>query len=273
MKKIIYSISSVLMFVVTALSLSACSAGEEDYTPGAPDAGFYLHTAATELTLTPTQTQELTVVVGRTESAQAETLTLHSDNPTFTVPSTVSFEAGESAKTLTIPFNIEIGQSADLVLAVSSEQATTYGADTLKFHVFRDYEWEDAGSCEFVDEGIVGGTSKVSIQYAKGTPGHYRLVAPFLAVVATNDPDVEVKGSYLPFDYVNGVFTIPEGEYAADETGEVLSDVVYYAPSKYPDYCTTTVEGNVFTVNAQDIYEGKLYPFTFSFTWTEKFPE
>ena len=71
------NIKSILFAAVAAtLVLTSCSSDDYSYSPGEKQAGAYLTAAKSSFVYTPGQKQELTLGLGRTEYAEAETVTL-----------------------------------------------------------------------------------------------------------------------------------------------------------------------------------------------------
>ena len=129
------NIKSILFAAVAAtLALTSCSSDDYSYSKGEKQAGAYLTAAKSSFVFTPGQEQVLNLGLGRTEYADAETVTLTGNNPAFQVPASVSFAAGEKDKTLSIPFSLETGESVSLTVKVTSA-TSAYGADSIVVNV------------------------------------------------------------------------------------------------------------------------------------------
>ena len=68
MNKIFQKMSMAALALLSVLALASCDAGDEDYTAGAPDPGYYLSASSTSLTYSSDENQVLALVVGRTDS-------------------------------------------------------------------------------------------------------------------------------------------------------------------------------------------------------------
>ena len=160
------------------MALTACSSDDYSYTVGEKSPGAYLTTAKSTYVFTPGQEQVLTLGVGRTEYAEAETVTLSGDNPAFEVPTSVSFAAGEKEKTLSIPFALETGETASLKVSVTSA-TSQYAASSVALTVKCDYEWVSLGKGKYYDLFLFEEAQEVEILQCTGIPNMYRIVDPY----------------------------------------------------------------------------------------------
>lgn len=173
------NIKSILFAAVVAtLALSSCSSDDYSYSPGEKQAGAYLTAAKSSFVYTPGQEQVLTLGLGRTESADAETVTLSGNNPAFQVPASVNFAAGEKDKTIAIPFSLETGESVSLTVKVTSA-TSAYAADSVVVNVKCDYEWISLGTGTYFDTFFFSEPNEVEILQCTGVPNMYRVVAPY----------------------------------------------------------------------------------------------
>lgn len=264
MKNIFRKYSLVAMAAFAALALGSCAADDEDFTPGAIDSGAYLYTNSNEQTFTPDNEEVLKLNVGRMDTTTAATYNLSSDNPTFPVPSTVSFAAGESSKEIDIPFTMEIGTTQTVTFALPSEQGSGYGEDTLTVTVTRDYNWVSAGEGTFVDNTFTGSSAKVNIYHVAGTT-LYRLYRPLYDIIGSTANiqfNMDDKGNVTLAD---GIYSWFAGDYAEYQA--------YYDTANYPGYCNVTNENGVITFNflplkGKDVYTGG----QLIFQWTKGYP-
>lgn len=273
MKNILRKFSPLALVALAVMALSGCAADDEDFTPGELDNGAYLYASSTNLTYTPDDEQVLTLNVGRMDSTQAQTINLTSDNDAFQVPSSVSFAAGQSSTTLSIPFNMEIGETDTLTIKLSKENASNYGADSLTFIVMRDYNWDAAGEGEFSETGFGLSATGVPVQHARGT-NIYRLVRPFYYACQQAGETTLPTGGNIQFTLSNtGEFQLADGIYSIDDSGKELPYQMYYDNGNYSQYCNISQDGKTITVNYFLLKDKKLHgPVSFTFDWTTGYP-
>ena len=251
MNKIFQKMSMAALALLSVLALASCDAGDEDYTAGAPDPGYYLSASSTSLTYSSDENQVLALVVGRTDSTAAGTVNLTSDNPAFQVPSSVDFAAGEKSKTVMVPFDLPIGSTETVTFTVPSDESTVYGTDSLTFTVKRDYKWENAGSGTFTDNILYSISGVVSVESDLPTGGN------------------------IQFSVDNGTVSFADGIYYPDDSKTAIPYFLYYDTANYPNYCNLSVDGSVVTINLlagevkdmQPAYTGSIV-----FDWTEGCP-
>lgn len=191
----------MLLAAVVGGALASCS-DDHDYTPGEKDAGSYLYTDATSYSFLPEDEQTIVVNVGRTDATKAEKVKLSVDNENFSIPSSVSFAAGEKSKKVNLTFDITTGTTEKVIISVDPKNSTVYGTDSLALTVTRDYTWISLGfvpfSSEFFGVGLEGDYS-VELRQAKENPTTYKLIDPF--ELGTNfifqlDGQPEIGGYY-----------------------------------------------------------------------------
>ena len=274
MNKIFQKMSMAALALLSVLALASCDAGDEDYTAGAPDPGYYLSASSTSLTYSSDENQVLALVVGRTDSTAAGTVNLTSDNPAFQVPSSVDFAAGEKSKTVMVPFDLPIGSTETVTFTVPSDESTVYGADSLTFTVKRDYKWENAGSGTFTDNILYSISGVVSVEHAVGT-NLYRWVSPFNSLFRQAGESDLPTGGNIQFSVDNGTVSFADGIYYPDDSKTAIPYFLYYDTANYPNYCNLSVDGSVVTINLlagevkdmQHAYTGSIV-----FDWTEGCP-
>ena len=274
MNKIFQKMSMAALALLSVLALASCDAGDEDYTAGAPDPGYYLSASSTSLTYSSDENQVLALVVGRTDSTAAGTVNLTSDNPAFQVPSSVDFAAGEKSKTVMVPFDLPIGSTETVTFTVPSDESTVYGADSLTLTVKRDYKWENAGSGTFTDNILYSISGVVSVEHAVGT-NLYRWVSPFNSLFRQAGESDLPTGGNIQFSVDNGTVSFADGIYYPDDSKTALPYFLYCATANYPNYCNLSVDGSVVTINLlagevkdmQPAYTGSIV-----FDWTEGCP-
>ena len=249
------NIKSILFAAVAAtLALTSCSSDDYSYSPGEKQAGAYLTAAKSSFVYTPGQKQELTLGLGRTEYAEAETVTLSGNNPAFKVPESVSFAAGEKEQEIVIPFSLETGESVSLTVKVTSA-TSAYGADSVVVNVKCDYEWISLGTGTYHDSFFFeNGPYEVEILQCTGVPNMYRIVGPYVAAIEngewdydpscppTEDVDITIyntgdtyAGQVIDYDGLVGYNTIHSGYFNSTYGAEIK---IYHPSDGFKDYKT-----------------------------------
>ena len=226
---------SILFAAVAAiLTLTACSSDDYSYSIGEKSAGAYLTAAKNTFVFTPGQEQVIKLGLGRTEYAEAATVTLEGNNAAFNVPASVSFEPGEKDKEINIPFTLETGKTVDLTVKVTSA-TSAYGADSLVLTVKCDYEWISLGIGQYYDSFFFSEPYNVEVLQCTGVPNMYRFVGPYLAAIEAGD--IDFNPAYPPTEDVD-ITIYNEGDTYAGQVipfdGLVGYDVIhsgYYHPS------------------------------------------
>lgn len=127
------------------MTMASCVDKYEYDGVGKQDPGAFISADATEIKYAAEDEQILTFNLQRTNSEAAENISLTCDNSKFQVPASVSFAAGESKKTVSVPFSILGGTTEEVTISVAEESATVYGVSELKFTITRDFVWEYLG--------------------------------------------------------------------------------------------------------------------------------
>lgn len=128
-----------------AMTITSCVDKYEYDGVGEQDPGAFISADATEIKYAAEDEQILTFNLQRTNSEASENVSLICDNSKFQVPASVSFAAGESKKTVSVPFSILGGTTEEVTISVAAESATVYGVSELKFTITRDFVWEYLG--------------------------------------------------------------------------------------------------------------------------------
>lgn len=218
------SIKSILFTAVAALVvLTSCSNSDDySYAPGEQSPGSYVTAPKTSFVFTPDQEQVITLNVGRTEYSQAGEATLEGNNPAFQVPASVSFEAGEKEKPISIPFTLDIGKTTKLTVKVTSP-TSYYAPDSVVVTVKCDYVWNRLGVGTYADNFLFEEPNPVIIQQCDDVPNMYRVVAPYKGAVLGSG----IEALYPSADAIDLTIYKAGDEYA----GQVLDydDMVGYA--------------------------------------------
>ena len=128
-----------------AMTMASCVDKYEYDGVGEQDPGAFISADATEIKYAAEDEQILTFNLQRTNSEASENISLICDNSKFQVPASVSFAAGESKKTVSVPFSILGGTTEEVTISVAAKSATVYGVSELKFTITRDFVWEYLG--------------------------------------------------------------------------------------------------------------------------------
>ena len=198
----------------------------------------------------------------------------------------VSFKEDETAAYINLKAdNLYPGETYEAIITFSNEVIAK--ADTLLNSSFvstsvvvgRDFVWEKAGTCTFVDYTFSDGaeTDGVEIENAVGT-NQYRIVAPYTNLFGTIDDGgldcSDFKFTFNPED--NSIEPMMTGDYNVilnlDDGGDVYQ---FVWPAKYiPDHCYVEQEENDYYISALGIISGDGYygPWGFEFVWDEGWP-
>lgn len=125
--------------LVAMATLNACTDEYEYDAAGDTDnSGAYLSAEQTDIIKTEFDDLSFTFTVERHDTEAAATYKLYASNEAYSVPSEVSFEAGEKSKEITVSFNVPVGTIEDkVVIGVEAEDAYMYGAQSLTFTISR----------------------------------------------------------------------------------------------------------------------------------------
>ncbi len=185
------------MVVATLLAFTACS-DDDDYTPGTNPAGegyYFPSTAGSSIELSVSETSfNIEVCRAKTEdaaSAQITATVMFDDEDAsslFTIPSSVSFGAGEGSATLTIGYDPDAIEYNTYTFTLSVEgtgETTPYGDATYTFTAAASQPWVSLGMGYYTDDFITtfwaldNIPEEVEIQENGITPGLFRLVYPY----------------------------------------------------------------------------------------------
>lgn len=188
----------LLLAVVGVVTFTSCT---EEWAPGAQDTNAGVYFPDTSVINVTAETTSVDIVVKRTNAADALTVTVRSEvaedaADLLTIPSSVSFEAGNDTAVLTVDVNgaaMAEGKRYKALVKLDGEQASTYGASEFTFTFMIPEKWVD-----YVDEAgkLVYGTYiddffcpvidypagyavAVQIQKHENDVNRYRVVEPF----------------------------------------------------------------------------------------------
>lgn len=265
MIKKLFTYSQAIVCMALALSFNACT-DEVDRDPSPVQTegvqAYFYQDEQTDYSFLPDDEQTFTFTIGR-QTTEAATVHLTSDNTSFTVPQTVDFAAGEISKVVTVTFNIEIGESASLTLALGEGENYTYGASAMTFNISRDYTWISAGTAVYTENSFLATTGNVPVEQAKEKPNLYRLKNLYetLAGVGQADP---VSLQFTLDENYQAESIVPAGEFFELGVGYWF----VYDAENFPQYCFFTNEGNQFSIG-MIFSESQSYDYVFadSFIW------
>ncbi len=220
----------------------------EDTATGAQ--AYFSENNETSLSFLPSDTTIFTVEIGRRKFDQAEVVnfTVEDKDEVFELENSVSFQAGESVKTVEVDFSeMDLGMEAELVLTIDSKDGTLYGNSKLTLSVLRDYEWIDKGTVELEEHlfGLPSGT--VPIQQAKETE-IFRL-KDWFHLLDDDEDDPAPEGYHLMFylDTTNNYSAVSFIE-GFQDIG-IGYDVRWDSSGQFAGYCSFTSKDNIYNAS------------------------
>lgn len=174
----------LLMALVTMAGFTACSESE-DYQPGTVSGVqvFFSNELPSQRNLSFDETT-FTIPINRYVTSEALTVNLtHTDKTGFlTIPSTVTFAAGESETVITVTYdaaNMEYNNFVKDTITIASEEYTTpYAASSYAFSAGAPLTWKSLGSGKYVDDWFPY-TGSVEILQCEQQPNRFRIAAPY----------------------------------------------------------------------------------------------
>lgn len=215
--------------------------------------------------------QEFSFNVNRPSETGSVTISLVCDNDKVKVPETVTFNDGETTKTVTATSAIAKGEKVTVSISAIDTDANIYSeAQYIVITLERDkYAWITCGKAIFVDYTFGdGATGEVEVQRCEGegVENTYKLVNPYYAVYEEGSGDIKFK---------------------LDDTGKAVDMVtdnkVIFSNFGYDFYFDTTTYGaycyfekdqdGVYWVGCLLKQGSSLYTGgSFGFMWTEGYP-
>lgn len=229
------------MALMSVLLLSACS-DDYEYTPAennlTSSQAYVYAENGTSLSFVPTDAETFTVKLGRSVTTDKATVALTTTNNKFTVPSTVTFAAGQKTVDVPVTFDMAIGTTENVTIALDKNNSNPYGADSLSMTIKRDYSWKSLGEGLFTSEFFEGSWS--TVVYKADGANVYKL------------KDLYKKGTDIIFELSEDGNSLKS--FAQQETGYIYPK--YGMTSVVPDKTTPmTREDNVITFNLQFLVE------------------
>ena len=224
--------SILLMALVTMVGFTACS-DSEDYQPGTVSGVqvFFSNELPSQHNLSFDETT-FTIPINRYVTGEALTVNLtHTDKTGFlTIPSTVTFAAGESEAVITITYdaaNMEYNNFVkDTITIADSEYTTPYGASAYAFSAGAPLTWKSLGTGKYIDDWFPY-TGNVEILQCEQQPERFRVAAPYAGFM--DDGSFEMTDDID--DYLE--LTIMQPGNSLGGVSITRNDLVYYS-----DYST-----------------------------------
>lgn len=183
--KTIYKHFYLTLCAALAFAMGACT-DEVGYTPATSPEGaqvYFPNTLASKIDLDINATS-FNVQIGRAATdVTTVNLTVTDESGLFTIPSSVSFAAGEKMANLTIiydPATLEFDDYKEITIAVADESnKTVYGESSYSFKAGIPSPWTSLGMCTFSDLFLFGNSYQVELQQNDLDKNLYRLVRPY----------------------------------------------------------------------------------------------
>ena len=120
--------------------------------------------------------------------AYTASITVATEAPGVTAPSSVSFAAGEQETTIDINLGSELGVGviATITITLNDADASVGGVAETEISAYKEYVFESLGMGTFQDNWALGGTYSVEIQKAQGFD-RYRVIDPYKEGLTNDD--------------------------------------------------------------------------------------
>lgn len=131
--------SYIVALAALALAFNACT-DEYEYDPvtSVDNSGAYILADETSILRTEFEAQTFSFTVARREADEPGSYKLYTSDEAISIPSEVSFEAGEKEKVVTVNFDVPLGTIEDsVIIGVQAEDAYTYGSQSQTFVISR----------------------------------------------------------------------------------------------------------------------------------------
>ena len=135
--------------------------------------------------------------------AYTASITVATEAPGVTAPSSVSFAAGEQETTIDINLGSELGVGviATITITLNDADASVGGVAETEISAYKEYVFESLGMGTFQDNWALGGTYSVEIQKAQGFD-RYRVIDPYKEGLTNDDGEWEnwiAMGTRCPY--------------------------------------------------------------------------
>lgn len=263
----------LLLIAMAVASLASCT-DKYSYDPVQPldNAKITLEAEETSYYFEGAQEQqEFTFVVNRASGTGSATVSLVCDNDKVNIPETVTFNEGETSKTVTATSVIEKGEKITVSISAVEADANIYSeSQYIVVTLERDkYAWITCGKAIFVDYTFGdGATGEVEVQRCEGegVENTYKLINPYYAVYEEGSGDIKFKLD----DTGKAVDMVTDNKVIVSNFGYDF----YFDTTTYGAYCyfEKDQEG-VYWVGCLLKQGSSLYTGgSFGFMWTEGYP-
>lgn len=178
-----------LMTLALACAVTSCG-DDNDYVEGPQSPGAYFPKANPSSIRLDADASTFDVAISRTDGTEAATYTLTSeaDAAIFTIPASVSFDAGSTSTVIPVTYDFEAlgyDNTQTITISLPDADASQYGKDKYTFTVVVPAPWTSLGMGQMVDAivapayGVAEVTFPVEIQENDITPGYFRIVNPY----------------------------------------------------------------------------------------------
>ena len=177
------------MTLALACAVSSCS-DDNDYVEGPQSPGAFFPKANPSSIRLKADASTFDVAISRTDGSEAATysLTSEADAAFFTIPASVSFDAGSTSTVIPVTYDFEaLGYDNEQKITISlpDAEASQYGKATYTFTVQVPSPWTSLGMGQMVDAivapmyGMAEITFPVEIQENDLVPGYFRIINPY----------------------------------------------------------------------------------------------
>ena len=186
--KYIKSLFSILMLLSLCV-FTSCEQENEGVIYDANNQGLSFTFNTFEFSA-PANNPVISVPVYRAVANDAYTasITVATEAPGVTAPSSVSFAAGEHETTIDINLGSElgVGVKATITITLNEADASVGGVAETSVSAYKEYVFESLGMGTFQDNWALGGTYSVEIQKAQGFD-RYRVIDPYKEGLTNDD--------------------------------------------------------------------------------------
>lgn len=180
-----------MLMILSLCVFTSCEQDNEGAIYNADNQGVSFTFNAFELSA-PANNPIVSVPVYRAVAGDALTssITVTTEAPGVTAPSSISFAAGESQTTIDINLGdqLGVGQIVEITVKLNDADASVGGIAEATVSAYKEYVFESLGMGKFQDNWALGGTYSVEIQKAQGFD-RYRVMDPYKEGLTNDDGD------------------------------------------------------------------------------------
>lgn len=229
----IYSIFTMLLLSVTALTLGSCT--EEYEYSGAKAEGeqvYFSNALGSTVNLSNTESS-YAIQLNRINTSDELTvnLTLNDESGIYSIPSSVTFAQGDSIATFNLsydPTKLEYDVFNSVTIAIADADYTTpYGNSSYTFNAGMPSPYVSIGTGRFADNFFVSGYAEVEIMQNQNNPNQFRIMHPYDEFAEFFESEgYNLSGT--PSEYLELQILQPGDNLAG--TTVTKSDLVYFSP-------------------------------------------